>query len=57
MIDPVELLVKVTRKGVSPLLGLAVKNADGAAGRDRVAVILLFALLVPPGPVTVNLTV
>jgi hypothetical protein len=51
---PVEPLVKVTAKGAVPEMVVAVKFATGAAAATE---IVLVAVLLPAGPITVSPTV
>jgi len=54
VILPVDVSVKVTFKGAWPLVGLALKLATSGGA---VTVIEPVAVVLPPGPVTVNCTV
>ena len=53
---PVVVLVNATLSGATPLVGLMVKFATGAAVATLIGVVAVLVEL-PPGPVTVSFTV
>jgi hypothetical protein len=57
VISPVEVSVKLTVNGASPLVGLAEKAATGGGGVGSLTLMVAVAPSDPPGPVTVSSTV
>ena len=53
---PVEVSVKATVRGAGPAMGLALKAATGA-GTTVIYAVFVSVSALPPGPVTVRVTV